>query len=192
MDEVVVARPPDRNYDVRGQAIFIGAVADPGDDTIHACSSSSNKLMFSSQHRLPQPLGHCAIADAAVGMMQAILAPECLSPSRTLRPVFIQEFFFSARRNWSLCIHLLVKMVSEQHTSPHLRPHPPRPQLPWHKGAIIYTWYSSVSISVTAYASSRRCNYEGMPARQILPPTCSPVSSSVVSSLWLQRMLEYI
>jgi hypothetical protein len=55
--------------------------------------------MFLSQHRLPQPLGRCTIADAAVGMMQVVLAPECLSSSRTLKPVFIQEFFFSMRRN---------------------------------------------------------------------------------------------
>jgi hypothetical protein len=32
----------------------------------------------------------------AVGLMQVVLAPECLlpSPSRTLRPVFVQKFFF--------------------------------------------------------------------------------------------------
>jgi hypothetical protein len=44
----------------------------------------------------PPPPGHRATADAAVGLMQVVLAPERLSPSpsRTLRPVFVQEFFF--------------------------------------------------------------------------------------------------
>jgi hypothetical protein len=49
-----------------------------------------------SQHRPPPRLGCHAITDAAVGLMQAVLAPERLSPSssRTLRPVFVQEFLF--------------------------------------------------------------------------------------------------
>jgi hypothetical protein len=49
-----------------------------------------------SQHYPPSPLGRRATVDAAVGLMQVVLAPEHLSPlpSRTLRPVFVQEFFF--------------------------------------------------------------------------------------------------
>jgi hypothetical protein len=82
MDEVAVACPPAcNNNDARGRAIYVEAVADPGDSTTYACSSP--------------PLGRRATADAAVGLMQAVLAPERLSslPSRTLRPVFVQGFF---------------------------------------------------------------------------------------------------
>jgi hypothetical protein len=82
MDEVVVACPPAcNNSDARGRAIYVGAITDPGDDTTYACSSS--------------PLGRRATTDAAVGLMQAVLTPEHLSPSpsRTLRPVFVQGFF---------------------------------------------------------------------------------------------------
>jgi hypothetical protein len=116
--------------------------------------------------RCPPPLpGRCATADATVGLMQAVLTPERLSPSpsRTLRPVFVQEFFFSfsAGHSSSLCIHLLVKMISEQRTSPRLRPHPPRPRLPRLQGAIIYMWYSSISAPVTAHAPSQRYNCGG-------------------------------
>jgi hypothetical protein len=48
-----------------------------------------------SQRSPPPPLGRRATADVAVGLMQAMLAPERISPSpsRTLRPVFVQEFF---------------------------------------------------------------------------------------------------
>jgi hypothetical protein len=83
MDEVAVACPPAcNNSDARSRAIYVGAVADPGGGTTYACSSP--------------PLGRRATTDAAVGLMQAMLAPERLSPSpsRTLRPVFVQEFFF--------------------------------------------------------------------------------------------------
>jgi hypothetical protein len=80
MDEVAVACPPAcNNNDARGRAIYIGVVADPGGGTTYVCSSP--------------PLGRRATADAAVGLMQAVLAPERLSPlpSRTLRPVFVQD-----------------------------------------------------------------------------------------------------
>ena len=80
MDEVAVACPPAcNNNDARGRAIYVGAVADPGGGTTYAC--------------LSPPLGRRATADAAVGLMQAVLAPERLSPlpSRTLRPVFVQD-----------------------------------------------------------------------------------------------------
>jgi hypothetical protein len=80
MDEVAIACPPAcNNNDARGRAIYVGAVADPGGGTTYACSSP--------------PLGRRATADAAVGLMQAVLAPEHLSPlpSRTLRPVFVQD-----------------------------------------------------------------------------------------------------
>jgi hypothetical protein len=82
----------------------------------------------------PPPPGRRATADAGAELMQAVLAPKCLSPSpsHTLRPVFVQEFFFFlflAGHSSSLCIHLLVKMMSEQRTSPRLRPRPPRPRL---------------------------------------------------------------
>jgi hypothetical protein len=47
MDEVVVACPPDRNNnDARGRAIYVEVIADTGGGTIHACSSSSRKLMI--------------------------------------------------------------------------------------------------------------------------------------------------
>jgi hypothetical protein len=82
MDEVAVACPPGcNNSDAHGRAIYVGAVADPGGGTTYACSSP--------------PLGRRATTDAAVGLMQAVLAPERLSPSpsRTLRSVFVQGFF---------------------------------------------------------------------------------------------------
>jgi hypothetical protein len=81
MDEVVVACPPARNNsNASGRAIYVGAVTDPGGGTTHARSSP--------------PLGRRATADAAVGLMQAVLAPERLlpSPSCTLRPIFVQGF----------------------------------------------------------------------------------------------------
>jgi hypothetical protein len=82
MDEVVVACPPAcNNSDARGRAIYVRAITNPGGDTTYACSLS--------------PLGRRATTDAAVGLMQAVLTPERLSPSpsRTLRPVFVQGFF---------------------------------------------------------------------------------------------------
>jgi hypothetical protein len=82
MDEVAVACPPAcNNSDARGRVIYVGAVVDLGGGTTYACSSP--------------PLGHRATVDAAVGLMQAVLTPEHLSPSpsRTLRPVFDQGFF---------------------------------------------------------------------------------------------------
>jgi hypothetical protein len=213
LDEVAVACPPAcNNSDARGRAIYVGAVADPGGGTTYACSSP--------------PLGRRATADAAVGLMQAVLTPEHLSPSpsRTLRPVFVQGFFikqanslsqrcpppppgrratadaaiglmqtcslpsayrprhrvlssqyssrssfflFSVGHSSSLCIYLFVKMMSEQRTSPRLRPRPPRPQLPWLQGAIICMWYSPVSTPVTAFVPLRRCNCGGMSVRRI-------------------------
>jgi hypothetical protein len=42
----------------------------------------------------PRPPGCRTIADAAIGLMQAMLAPKRLSPSRALRPVFVQSSFF--------------------------------------------------------------------------------------------------
>jgi hypothetical protein len=46
MNEVAVAYPSGRNNnDAHGQAIYVRAVANPGGDTTHACSSSSSKLM---------------------------------------------------------------------------------------------------------------------------------------------------
>jgi hypothetical protein len=49
-----------------------------------------------SQCCLPPPPGCRTITDVAVGLMQAVLAPEHLSslPSHTLRPVFINELLF--------------------------------------------------------------------------------------------------
>jgi hypothetical protein len=80
MDEVVVACPPAcNNSDAHGRAIYVGAVVDPSGGTTYACSSP--------------PLGRHATADAAVGLMQAVLAPKRLSPSCTLMPVFAQGFF---------------------------------------------------------------------------------------------------
>jgi hypothetical protein len=82
MDEVAVACPPAcNNSDARDRAIYVGAIANPGGGTTYAC--------------LSPPLGRRATADVAVGLMQAVLAPERLlpSPSRTLRPVFVQGFF---------------------------------------------------------------------------------------------------
>jgi hypothetical protein len=46
MDKVALPCPPGpNNNDARGQVIYIGAIADPGGGTTHACSSSSSKLM---------------------------------------------------------------------------------------------------------------------------------------------------
>jgi hypothetical protein len=227
MDEVAIACPPAcNNSDARGRAIYVGVVADPGGGTTYACSSpplgrratanaavglmqamlAPERLSPSPSHTLrpifvqgffikqanglsqrcpPPPLGRRATADAAVGLMQAALTPKRISPSpsHTLRPVFVQEFFFflfSAGHSSFLCIHLLVKMMSEQRTSPQLRPRPPRPWLPQLQGAIICMWYSLVSTPVTAFAPLRRCNCRGVSVRRILPSTYSPVSPSVV------------
>jgi hypothetical protein len=82
MDEIAITCPlAYNNSDARGRAIYVGAVADTGGGTTYACSSP--------------PLGLCATADAAVGLMQVMLAPERLSPSPscTLMPVFVQGFF---------------------------------------------------------------------------------------------------
>jgi hypothetical protein len=79
IDEVAIACPPAcNNSDTHGRAIYIRAIADPGGGTTYACSSP--------------PLGRRVTADAAVRLMQVVLAPERLSasPSRTLRPVFVQ------------------------------------------------------------------------------------------------------
>jgi hypothetical protein len=92
MDEVAVACPPARNNsDARGRAIYVGAVADTGSGTTHACSSP--------------PPGRRATADAVIRLMQAVLAPEHLSssPSRTLRPVFVQGFFIKQANGPSQC-----------------------------------------------------------------------------------------
>jgi hypothetical protein len=167
MDEIAVACPPAcNNSDARGQAIYIRGVADPGGGTTYACSSptlgrratadAAVRLMQAvlapelispspsctlrqvfvqgffikqynglSQRCPPPPPGRRATAYAAVRLMQAVLASEHLSPSpsRTLRPVFVQEFLFfsfSVGHSSSLYIHLLVKMMSEQRTSPRL------------------------------------------------------------------------
>jgi hypothetical protein len=80
MDEVAVACPPaSNNNGTRGRVIYVGAVADPGGGTTYACSSP--------------PLGRRATVDAAVELMQVVLASEHLSPlpSRTLRSVFVQD-----------------------------------------------------------------------------------------------------
>jgi hypothetical protein len=45
MDKVAVVCPlGHNNNDARGRVIYIGAIADPGSDTTHACSFSSSKL----------------------------------------------------------------------------------------------------------------------------------------------------
>jgi hypothetical protein len=80
MDEVAVACPPAcNNNDARDRAIYVGAVVDPDGGITYVCSSP--------------PLGRRATVDAAVGLMQAVLAPERLSPlpSHTLRTVFVQD-----------------------------------------------------------------------------------------------------
>jgi hypothetical protein len=58
-----------------------------------------------SQRCPPPPPGRRATVDAAIGLMQVVLAPERLSPSssRTLRLVFVQEFFFR-RDTVALCV----------------------------------------------------------------------------------------
>jgi hypothetical protein len=50
------------------------------------------------------------------------------------------------------------------------RPRPIRPRLPLHQRAIICMWYSPVSVPVTAYTPSRRCNYGGMSVRRCWSP----------------------
>jgi hypothetical protein len=66
-----------------------------------------------SQRCPPPPPERRATTDAAVGLMQTVLAPERLlpSPSRTLRPVFVQElfflfFFFFQRDTVALCVSI--------------------------------------------------------------------------------------
>jgi hypothetical protein len=46
-------------------------------------------------------------------------------------------------------------------------------------------WYSPISTPVTAYTSSRRCNYGGISAHQILLSAYSPIPLSMVLPLWL-------
>jgi hypothetical protein len=63
-----------------------------------------------SQRRPPPPPGCRTTIDAAVGLIQVVLAPKHLSssPSRTLRPLFIQEFhvfLFSVEHNNSLYLY---------------------------------------------------------------------------------------
>jgi hypothetical protein len=90
MDEVAIACPPAcNNSDARGRAIYVGSIADPSGGTTYAC--------------LSPPLGCRATVDAAVRLMQAVLAPERLSPlpSRTLRPVFVQGFFIKQANDLS-------------------------------------------------------------------------------------------
>jgi hypothetical protein len=68
MDKVAIACPPGHNNnDAHDQAIYIGAITDPGGGTTHACSSSSSKLMVrvsAIRHHLqdvapPQMLQSC-------------------------------------------------------------------------------------------------------------------------------------
>jgi hypothetical protein len=122
MDKVVVACPPAcNNSDARGRAIYVGAVADPGGGTTYACSSP--------------PLGRRATTDAAVGLMQAMVALERLSPSplRTLRPVFVQGFFIKqanglsqrclppppgGRATTDAAVRLMQTVLAPEHLSP--------------------------------------------------------------------------
>jgi hypothetical protein len=89
MDEVVVACTSGRNNNARDWAIYVGAIADPGGDTIHACSSLSSKLMVWVS-------AVCHHLQDVAPLMQVVLALKRLSPlpSCTLRPVFVQGFFF--------------------------------------------------------------------------------------------------
>jgi hypothetical protein len=72
-----------------------------------------------SEHYPPPPPGRRTTADIVVELMQVVLAPERLFslPSRTITPVFVHEFFFFTGHISFMCIHLLIKMMSEQHTS---------------------------------------------------------------------------
>jgi hypothetical protein len=102
----------------------------------------------------------CSRADAGRAHSRASIALAITYSQTSLRPGVL-FFSFSAGHSSSLCIHLLIKMMSEQCTSPRLRPRPPRPQLPRLQGAIICMWYSSISAPVTAHAPSQHYNCGG-------------------------------
>jgi hypothetical protein len=167
MDEVAVACPPAcNNNNARGWAIYVGAVADPGGGTTYACSSP--------------PLGRRATADAAVGLMQAVLAPERLSPlpSRTLRPVFVQDDVRTAQFSMAMTTSTSTSATSATRG--------------YHLHVILAGFYSSHSIHAITTLQLR-----GMSVRRILPSTYSPVSPSVVLPLWLQEdvrvyLIDYI
>jgi hypothetical protein len=150
MDEVAVACPPAcNNNDARGRAIYVGAVTDPGGGTTYACSSP--------------PLGRRAIADAAVGLMQAILAPERLSTlsSRTLRPVFVQDDVRTTQ--FSMATTTSTSTLATRG---------------YHLHVVLAGFYSSHSIRAITTLQLR-----GMSVHRILPSTYSPVSPSVVLPL---------
>jgi hypothetical protein len=159
MDEVAVACPPAyNNNDARGRAIYVGAVADLGGGTTYACSSP--------------PLGHRATADAAVGLMQAVLAPEHLSPlsSCTLRPVFVQDDVRTAQ--------FFIATTTSTSTSA---------TKGYHLYVVLAGFYSSHSIRAITTLQLRGCQFIGFYLRLILQS----------HRLWCSRcdcggMLEYI
>jgi hypothetical protein len=90
------APPGCNNNNARDRVIYVRVITDPGGGTTHACSSSSSKLMVWVSVVRHHHQDVTRTADAAVGLMQVVLTSECLSPSpsRTLKSVFVPEFFF--------------------------------------------------------------------------------------------------
>jgi hypothetical protein len=133
-------------------AITTTLVADPGGGTTYDCSSP--------------PLGRRATTDAAVGLMQAVLAPERLSPlpSRTLRSVFVQDDSRTAQFSMATATSTSISATSAIRG--------------YHLHVVLTGFYSSHSIRAITTLQLR-----GMSVRRILPLTYSPVSPSVVLPL---------
>jgi hypothetical protein len=153
MDEVAVACPPAcNNNDAHGRAIYVGAVADLGGGTTYTCSSP--------------PLEHRATADAAVGLMHAVLVSERLSslPSRTLRSVFVQDDVRTTQFSMATTTSTSTSATSTTRG--------------YHLHVVLTGFYSSHSIRAITTLQLWR-----MSVRQILLSTYSPVSTSVVLPL---------
>jgi hypothetical protein len=149
-------------------------------------------VLFVTTSRTPCHHRCYSRADAGRARSRAPIALTIAYSQASLCPGVLFSSLFLVGHSSPLCIHLLVKMMSEQSTSPRLRPCPLRPRLPRLQGAIICMWYSSVSTLVTTYAPSRRCNCGGC---QLVGFYLRLVLQS--HRLWCSRcdcggMLEYI
>jgi hypothetical protein len=139
-----------------------------------------------SQCRPSPPPGCCDTIDAAVRLMQAMLAPECLSPSpsRTLRLVFIQFFFSFFGGTQQLFVHpyacqddvrtthFFMAMTTSSLTSA------TSASRSYHLHVVLVGFYSSHNIHTITMLQLR-----GMSARRILPSAYSSVSPSLVLPL---------
>jgi hypothetical protein len=155
MDEVAVACPPAYNNNDARARAIC----------VGAITDSGGGTTYACSS---PPLGRRATAYAVVRLMQVVLTSERLSPlpSRTLRPVFVQDnvrttqFFMATTTSTSTSATSATRG--------------------YHLHVVLTGFYSSHSICVITMLQLR-----GMSVRQILPLTYSPISPSVVLSLWL-------